>query len=232
LGAVFPDIDTISLWSRFDSTFGRLFSLNHSGQAIYSAKFWYSHHAFFHSIAASILFALLFMIVLYLISCIRTSSVQPFFGYFKKNIAFFSVFVLGYWMHFLGDFPTSGSAWGGINLFYPVKNYVGGLGKIWWWNNYDIFLILLVALFVNVVILIISNWLKFRAVLFCNVVIAVAFITICIQVNSRKTDYAYTGHTSKYNYFEIQSKKEQERILGTKLYDKMSKFDEWVKVNF
>jgi hypothetical protein len=132
----------------------------------------------------------------------------------------------------LGDLPTPGSAWGGINLFWPAKNYVGGLGKIWWWNNYDIFLILLVAFFVNVIILIISKWLKFKAVLFSNVVIILAFIAICIQINFRKIDYAYTGHTSEYNTFESQSKKEQERILGSKLYNKMSKFDKWVKINF
>ncbi|GHS99442.1 hypothetical protein FACS189421_09900 [Bacteroidia bacterium] len=50
IGGAFPDIDTISMWSRFDSTFGRLLGLSHTGKVIYGEKYWYSHHAFFHSI--------------------------------------------------------------------------------------------------------------------------------------------------------------------------------------
>ena len=40
LGAVLPDIDAVSMWSKFDSTFGKLFHFIYSGRDIYSMKFW------------------------------------------------------------------------------------------------------------------------------------------------------------------------------------------------
>jgi hypothetical protein len=54
-GGALPDLDAISMWSGFDRTFGSWFQLNQSGRFIYSAKFWYSHHAFFHSLLAPLL---------------------------------------------------------------------------------------------------------------------------------------------------------------------------------
>ena len=47
--ATLPDIDAISMWSRFNSTIGALFNLPYSGKEIYGMKLWYSPHAFFHS---------------------------------------------------------------------------------------------------------------------------------------------------------------------------------------
>lgn len=58
-GGALPDFDVISLWSKFDGTIGALFRLKHTGQEIYSSRFWYSHHGFFHSLSAGILFTLI-----------------------------------------------------------------------------------------------------------------------------------------------------------------------------
>ena len=66
LGAVLPDIDAVSMWSKFDSTFGKLFHLSYSGRTIYSMKLWYSHHGFFHSIVAALLFTFLLGLIFYL----------------------------------------------------------------------------------------------------------------------------------------------------------------------
>ena len=232
LASMFPDMDAISLSSRFDRTFGRLLGLEHSGRVIYSSKFWYSHHAFLHSMVASVLFACLFISGILLAHRLRASSAQSLSSYFRKNIALWLAFVLGYWMHLAGDLPTPGSVWGGINLLWPAKSYVGGFGKIWWWNNYDIFLIVFAALLANSVMLTISTWRKRSAMLFCSIVVLLSLIAVCIQINSRHTDYAYSGNTPNYEAFESQSKKEQDRILGHRLYGAMSRLDGWVRVNF
>lgn len=67
VGGALPDMDAISLWSKFDGTFGAIFQLNHSGKEIYTSKFWYSHHAFFHSVLAGILFSLLLGFLIYVL---------------------------------------------------------------------------------------------------------------------------------------------------------------------
>ncbi len=232
LGGAFPDIDAISMWSRFDGTFGKLFGFSHTGRAIYGAKFWYSHHAFFHSVAASVLFGLLFAGIAYLIYRFRSSSKKSFIDFFRKNIIFFCAFVLGCWMHLLGDLPTPASVWGGIRLFWPMNDYVGGFGKIWWWNNYDIFLILLICFIVNSGLLLFSGFIKSRIKYLTGFLFVAAFFLIVYQMNNREIDYAYTGNTTKYTTFEEQSKKEQERILGKKMYHIMDAFDRKVKINF
>ena len=45
------------------------------------------------------------------------------------------------------------TVWNGVNFFWPSKYYIGGTGDIWWWNNYDIFLIVLSVVLTNTVIL-------------------------------------------------------------------------------
>jgi membrane-bound metal-dependent hydrolase YbcI (DUF457 family) len=65
-GAVLPDIDAVSMWSKFDNTFGKLFHLTYPGRAIYAMKLWYSHHGFFHSIVAALLFVFLLGVIFYL----------------------------------------------------------------------------------------------------------------------------------------------------------------------
>jgi len=66
LGGMLPDVDAVSMWSRFDRTLGSWFGLEQPGRVIYSGKWWYSHHGFMHSLLAACLFSLLLGICLWL----------------------------------------------------------------------------------------------------------------------------------------------------------------------
>jgi inner membrane protein len=125
--AALPDFDAISLWSGFDSSFGKLFSLPASGREIYSGKYWYSHHAFLHSIPAVILFAGVLGFVFYLFeSKIMRGKDRKLLGSIRKNRIVLIAFVLGFLVHLLEDMPTPASTWGGVNLFWPNSSYIGG----------------------------------------------------------------------------------------------------------
>ena len=230
LGGAFPDIDAISMWSRFDATFGWFFGLSHTGREIYGGKFWYSHHAFFHSITAALLIAAFLMLVGYAFMRVRKKNAQiGFADYFKRNRLLYIAFVVGYLLHLFGDMPTPSSAWNGVNLFFPNDVYIGGSGKIWWWNNYDIFLLLVLCIVANCVV-----------IFFCKryvrrITLGIALLTlvmITVQINTRQYDYAYSGNSTRYAEMEQQSKKEQERILGKRIYKYMKWFDNRLPINF
>ncbi len=232
-GACLPDIDAISLWSGFDATLGRLFALNHSGKEIYSAKFWYSHHAFFHSIFAGILIALVIIAMAYLIKIkFRNLRYTELKSYQKKhNLLLFS-FVLGFILHLLQDMPTPCSTWGGVNFFWPLNSYIGGTGHIWWWNNYDIFLIVLAITIINTIMLSISN---FKKHILTKITLGIFFIgfTLCIkQINTRGYKFNYTNSTSSYQEHELKSKEIQKQILGESLFNIMLTFDNKLKIYF
>jgi hypothetical protein len=222
-GGMLPDIDAISMWSRFDGTFGRLFGLEHSGSEIYGMKLWYSHHAFFHSLAAGVLLALLFGLTAYVLR--RKGTLKTFF---RANYIFPAAFVAGYAAHLTGDLPTPASVWGGIEMFWPSNAYVGGSGKIWWWNNYDIFLIALLCTAVNTVSILIMR--RSRAAV--GGIFLLAFVLALVQTSTRQFDYAYDGNTSDYALMERRSKQEQRRILPPPLYRAMERLDNALPVYF
>ena len=229
LGGAFPDIDAISMWSRFDATFGRLFGLSHTGREIYGEKFWYSHHAFFHSIAAALLIAVLLMLTGYVFLRIRKTAKIPLTGYYKRNVFLYITFIGAYLCHLLGDMPTPSSVWGGVNMFFPSDVYIGGSGKIWWWNNYDIFLLTLLCIAVNLTVIL------FRKQYVRKITLSFAlftFILILFQINTRQYNYAYNGNTTKYAEMEQQSKNEQERILGKRIYKCMKELDNRLPIHF
>jgi inner membrane protein len=227
-GGVLPDIDAISLWSRFDSTFGRLFGLSHPGKDIYSAKFWYSHHGFMHSLVSCLLFGLLLGFVLNL----AQSRFKSLFKSFKDNRLYLLVFVSGFIFHLLGDLPTPSSSWNGINLFWPSKHYIGGTGEIWWWNNYDIFLIILSIIIINVITIFIGRLARIKVLKITISTFLLGFVMIMHQIKTRTFDFNYEGHTTKYDLYEQKSKEIQKQILGTKLYGFMVGFDNKLKINF
>ncbi|MCL2651377.1 MAG: metal-dependent hydrolase [Candidatus Azobacteroides sp.] len=230
VGGAFPDIDAISMWSRFDAIFGRLFKLTHSGQVIYGEKFWYSHHAFFHSIAAALLFGIVFGLLAYSIYRIKHKTTISFSLYCKKNIFIGIAFIAGYVLHLLGDMPTPASMWGGVNLFWPNDNYIGGSGKIWWWNNYDIFLLIVLCIIINVILLYtLKRRIQKTMIILMS---ALTILLIVIQINTRKYDYAYDGHTSHYAEMERHSKEEQKYILGKPLYSAMEWLDRHLPFSF
>ena len=195
LGGVFPDIDTFSLWSRFDATVGKWLELAHSGNEIYYGKFWYSHHAFFHSITAIVIVGFIWGCVDFLYYRIRWQQTDSWDHFFKTNILMYLSFVLGGLAHVVCDMLTPASVWGGVQLFWPYNGYIGGLGKIWWWNNYDIFLIISAGALLNLVLISVAEHLFFRARVITVVITLFVFAAVWRQASTRNTDYAYSGHT-------------------------------------
>lgn len=231
VGGIFPDLDAISMWSHFDNTFGRLFGLEYTGKVIYGSKFWYSHHAFFHSLIGSVLFCLILVLLLYLIQRFRDQKLV-FLSFCKSHLIYFIVFVLGFWAHLAGDLPTPSSVWGGIDLLWPSKDYIGGYGKIWWWNNYDIFLLIVGCIVLNLILPVISGYLRKKAKIITSSMLVITISLILFQINTRQYDYSYNSNTAKYAEFEKNSKKEQQRILGNRLYNCMIRFDNILKFYF
>lgn len=224
--AALPDLDAISLWSQFDSTIGNFFQLTSSGKEIYSAKFWYSHHAFMHSLFAAFLFPLLF--VLFTKTINRKRSFKEII---YKNKLLIIAIVLAFIIHLFEDMPTPASSWGGVRFFWPNEQYIGGLGKIWWWNNYDIFLVIAFAVLLNSIFLILPKRFKSASQ---YLTIAVLFISIVLsinQMNSRNFDFSSTKK-GKYQEFEQKSLEIQKEILGDQLFRKMNEFDKKMKFYF
>ena len=228
-----PDIDAISLWSGFDSTFGQVFNLSHSGREIYSAKFWYSHHAFMHSIAAALLISAVIGILIYVIGVrFRKFQLHGIVESFKRNRLLIFSFILGFLVHLLEDMPTPASSWGGVNLFWPLNSYVGGYGAIWWWNNYDLFIIVLSVMTINLTLLGFSRIRKnMRSKIIVGVFI-LGFLFAIVQIKTRNFDFAYSVSTKSYHEFELKSKKLQREILGDRLFKRMKDFDNKLKIHF
>ncbi len=232
LGGVMPDLDAFSLWSKFDNTIGSFFDLAHSGSIIYFGKFWYSHHAGFHSIFTALLLPFLYLLITSGWSIIFQRDFKLFLEIknYKIHIIAFS---LGFLLHLLEDLPTPSGVWGGVRLFFPNDIYIGGWGKIWWWNNYDIVLIISMIIITNIIIHIIK---KFKTTIndkLINMSIFVVFSFIILyQINTRGFDFNYKGHTTKYQKYEAQSKLIQRKILGNRIYNIMEKIDNTIPLNF
>lgn len=149
IGGVFPDIDAISLWTGFDSSIGQWFPLSHTGREIYHGHLWYSHRGFMHSLLGLLLWS---TILTYLLSAFYTyilKGARHIRGAISYLWPYFAAFAAAYGMHLVADLFTPAGTWGGIRLFFPFEVYVGGWGMVWWWNNYDIFTLLLVCVAVN-----------------------------------------------------------------------------------
>lgn len=240
LGGALPDLDVISLWSRFDATFGLFFGLALPGTEIYPAHLWYSHHGFMHSMAAALLIALLFAASGWLWSRLLVSGKVPK-GFrtndrapksFRESLQSPALlgFVLGFWLHLVEDMLTPGSSWGGVRLLWPLKTYVGGWGKIWWWNNYDLFLIVSGTLAACVTVLIVRRQRRMRVLLIG--LFALGIMLFSIQVAERDANYAYTRRTAQTPNFEAESRRQQRETLPSWLYRTMSWVDDHVPVSF
>ncbi|QZT35655.1 metal-dependent hydrolase [Halosquirtibacter xylanolyticus] len=228
-----PDVDAISLWSHFDGILGKLFHLSHSGRDIYSAKFWYSHHAFMHSFMAAILFGGIVVILKYLwTSQGRNLRLKSLVDAFRKDIVLFVAFVSAYTLHLLEDMVTPAASWGGVNFFFPMASYTGGTGDIWWWNNYDVFLIVVGVILFNIVVLVSQRFVRFSAYKFTLTLFTLGFALALFQIHSRDIDYAYSGHCNNYQELEAYSKAQQKEILGDKTFRFMVWFDGKLKVYF
>ena len=135
-------------------------------------------------------------------------------------------------MHLLEDMPTPASVWGGVNLFFPSSSYVGGFGNIWWWNNYDLVLIIVAVILLNLLVSLgpkAYRRLKSKASV---AIFTLGFLLSIYQINTRSVNFAYTGFTNDYNKMEQQSKDIQKNILGEKLYNIMESIDNKIPLYF
>lgn len=232
-GGALPDLDALSLWSKFDTTIGKLFGLHHSGKEIYFEKFWYSHHGFFHSFIAALLIAFIAGVCIYMIkSRQKNFSLRSLFLSFKHRLLFLISFVLGFLIHLLEDMSTPDSVWGGVNFLWPMKSYIGGSGDIWWWNNYDLFLIVSGVVLLNVVFIFISELLKINSRKLTTTIFIIGLTLFLVQIKTRGYDFNYSGHTPKYQGYEQKSKEIQKQLLGDTVYNLMFEFDNKMSLNF
>ena len=225
LAGMLPDVDAISLWSKFDRTFGTWLGLEHSGEVIYSEKFWYSHHGFTHSLLAPIVLLVLFFGVRFLYFQVRKKqSPSISLGYLA--------FLFGYWTHLFEDLPTPDGPWGGIRLLFPSTTYYGGTGHIWWWNNYDIFLLALLLLVINN-LLALSFFKKKNWSIKLSVTSTVLVTTVALfQITHRPFDFDYNGDGVNYKELENKSLEIQKEILGPQLYQIMKNLDQRLPLYF
>ncbi|NPA36383.1 MAG: metal-dependent hydrolase [Chlorobi bacterium] len=229
LGGIFPDLDVISLWSGFDKTIGKIFNLSHNGRDIFSEQFWYSHHGILHSVTGILFVASIISVLFFIISKnLKPSSLHKHNHFFNSHILYFIAFFSGAIIHIIEDMPTPGGPWGGVMLFFPYTKHFGGTGNIWWWNNYDIFIVALTVVFINITLLLIYN--KSRPAI-RHITVLILFVGISIvyhQINIRSYNFNKKDGINR----EEVSKEIQRRILGDEIYNMMIKFDNMIKVNF
>ncbi len=232
LGGAFADIDAISLWSGFDATIGKFLDLAHTGRDIYFSNYFYSHHNFTHSFVGAVAFSLLsglcFLLAAFMCSegVGRTSLIKfsPLCG-----LSFFC----GYVMHLLGDLPTPSCVWHGIKLFWPLPASIGGTGHLWWWNNYDIFLLVLFCCAANIGLIILYRFVQKPFIPYLPVIIFISVSALVFyQIVQRPAHFAYEGYTPYHVQYERQSLEIQKQILGQPLYGMMVNLDRKLKINF
>lgn len=231
LGGALPDFDAISLWSGFDTSIGAFFNLSESGHDIYYGKYGYSHHGALHSVTIALLLPLL-IIAIPLLFAGFTNYWSRFKAHLKKNKLSVLGFSTGFTLHLLEDMPTPSSSWGGVNFFWPSSEYIGGWGKIWWWNNYDLFLLVVCVVFINITILAFRRMIKVPTCYLTSTVFVVFTLLFLNQISKRNTDFNNREYQADYPSREAFSKKQQLEILGDRIFNFMEAFDDAVKLSF
>lgn len=232
-GGALPDLDAISLWSKFDAYFGNFFGLQNTGREIYFSKLWYSHHGFLHSITAGFTIAIFLFIVFYFFkNGFLSASLTAMIKSLKSEKIYFLTFIFAFSIHLIEDMPTPASVWGGVNFFWPSDTYIGGTGDIWWWNNYDIFLIVVIVILLNSLVSFLRKltWIKSRVI--TTTIFVLGFTLALIQIKSRNYDFNYQGFTPEFQVMEVRSKEIQKEILGEHTYSIMEKLDNNIPLNF
>ncbi len=218
IGGVFPDIDVLSRAPGFDRTIVQWFDLNQSGYDIFFDTHWYSHHVFTHSIIGALLFTFIGGLLHFLLGKIRKVHAYPHLIHY--SLAFF----LGYMGHLFEDMITPGGPWNGIALFWPSEHFSGGWGKIWWWNNYDLFLIVCLAIAINTGLILTKN----KSILLSKITLLAALTVFIIQVERRSHDFNTNAQPNNESF----SKELQKKYLGETLYNTMHKLDDLIPVAF
>ncbi|GAB4405537.1 MAG: hypothetical protein OHK0039_06630 [Bacteroidia bacterium] len=221
VGAIVPDIDAFSLWSGFDATLGAW--LGQEGHALYYGTHWLSHRGFFHSLFASLLVSVSLALLSSLLY--RVLRRAPSIGMALRYLfPYWLCFWLGYLIHLVGDLPTPGGPWGGIRLFFPSETYVGGWGWVWWWNNYDIFLLLLGVVLANVLLLVgCEHW--SRRLRFLPILMLCYALGMCVyEMRQRHHDF----NTGTFDHNEHHTLDLQRQVLGPGGCEFMQRIDEAV----
>lgn len=224
VGAALPDVDALTRWSGFDNTLGRWLNLGERGRDIYFAGHWYSHHNATHSILAGITAAAALLGFAYFIHRLSAKKKAPWPGFVKEKAPYAAALFLGYMAHLAGDLPTPSSTWGGIRLFWPLGVMVGGWGRIWWWNNYDIFLLIYLCCMVNVVLLLALRPRGKNMKVLPAIVLAVTLAAVAYQIKTRPASSA-SGDRS-HRSMEAYSLKLQRDMLGGAVYGSMKSLDD------
>lgn len=219
LAGAFPDLDAISQWSGFDSSIGTWFNLA-PGDDVYSGRWWYSHHAFTHSLLCSLLFAT------FTFAALMRFRKQPQVR-FQRAIHFAAVVALGWNAHLAGDLPTPAGSWDGIAYWWPSQHYIGGTGHTFWWNNYDIFLLICLGLLVHGICWL---WLKKHSHWTAPITTLSAILLIVYQLHQRPVDF--NDRTRPYQERERISLEYQHRLLGDRLFHWMQALDQSLPVYF
>lgn len=224
-GGFLPDIDAISYWSRFDETIGAFFNLKESGAVIYHKKYWYSHHALMHSLTMGLF-----------LSCTLYFVLKKVVKLPRRFIpTAVSTFFFGFIAHLLEDMPTPDFAWKGVAFLYPSTEYWGGKGYIWWWNNYDLFLIILSVSVLNLVFAVLGFFLKKNFKWVALGVLMMGGNMYVFQMLNRPVSFQYSGFQQHHNIWQIneaKSKEIQKDILGDYIYGKMEWFDNQLSIYF
>lgn len=224
LGGAWPDLDAISQWGGYDSTIGKWFGLELSGRDIYFNNLWYSHHGVTHSLFGMVCFTGLFLLIMR--ACMPKRKR-------RWNWAFALPFALAYFMHLLEDMPTPGSVWEGIMLWFPFRPWVGGTGDIFWWNNYDIFLLFAGCFVVNVCIAVVGTWVpRFKRWRLTLVVFGAMLVWSSAQVQRRNFNFDYVEYNRMdYRMKHWYSLEIQRQMLGESGFERMQAFDDWFREN-
>ena len=230
IAAFFPDLDVFSHWSGFDSTFGEWFDLKESGVNIYHQKRWYSHHGLFHSLLMAVIFS---------VFCALISIFFKGWKTWKTSLIGRAPFYWGvfsaYLVHLFEDMPTPDFVWGGVAFMFPSVDYWGGNGQIWWWNNYDLFLIIFLIFLLVLILALLGKLLRKSMKWIALFFLLTAIGVYLYQINHRGYDFNYTGfsgHHAKWYENEVKSKAIQKEILGEDLYKLMLKFDNSIPIWF
>ncbi|WP_306640058.1 metal-dependent hydrolase [Sanyastnella coralliicola] len=230
-GAI-PDLDVISKWSGFDGTFGKWFGLTQAGNDIYFDKHWYSHHGALHSFTWALLIPFFFLSLRFAWKRGVRKKQVSYLEWMKKNTIFFVAFTLGMTFHCIEDMITPPLTWGGVAFFWPHPEYIGGWGKIWWWNNYDLFLIVLASIGLNGIILIAAKWFGLKARKLTPFVLLAAIILFTYQINDRPISFGNDGELRGYDSYNDASKSYQKELLHPTVYRWMEGVDEAMPVPF
>ena len=136
-------------------------------------------------------------------------------------------------MHLAGDLPTPGHTWGGIKLFWPLSTAIGGTGQIWWWNNYDIFIIIVMCCALNMGMIIFDHFLEKPFARYLPLFICIVSLLVILNlIEQRNVNFAHKGYTRRYDDYETKSVDIQKKILGKKVYEIMRTVDRKLPLNF